>query len=106
MTSYWFMLTAAGASFTLGSVLLKQFADTGVGYLLLLAALALGLGNLAYIRLLAHGLGQGAVMSSMSQVIAPSFLGAVFFGERLGPPQLAGMGFAPASIWLFSKSLT
>lgn len=98
------MLTAAGASFTLGSVLLKQFADTGVGYLLLLAALALGLGNLAYIRLLAHGLGQGAVMSSMSQVIALSLLGAVLFGERLGPSQLAGMGLALASIWLFSQS--
>lgn len=98
------MLTAAGASFTLGSVLLKQFADTGVGYFLLLAALALGLGNLAYIRLLAHGLGQGAVMSSMSQVIALAFLGAVLFGERLGPPQQAGIGFALLSIWLFSQS--
>ena len=104
MISYWFMLSAAGASFTLGSVLLKQFADTGVGYVLLLAVLALGLGNLAYVRLLAYGLGQGAVMSSMSQVIALSFLGAVLFGERFGPPQLAGMGFALASIWLFSQS--
>ena len=104
MNSYWFMLSAAGASFTLGSVLLKLFADTGVGYLLLLAALALGLGNLAYVRLLVDGLGQGAVMSSMSQVIALSFLGAVLFGERLGLPQLAGMVFALASIWMFSQS--
>ncbi|MGR3512083.1 MAG: hypothetical protein ACU0GG_04915 [Paracoccaceae bacterium] len=104
MTSYWLILCAAGTSFTLGSVLLKQFADTGVGYVLLLAILALELGNLAYVRLLAYGLGQGAVMSSMSQVIALSVLGAVLFGERLGLLQLAGMGFALASIWMFSQS--
>lgn len=104
MTSYWFMLSAAGASFTLGSVLLKQFADTGVGYVLFFAILALGLGNLAYVRLLAHGLGQGAVMSSMSQVIALSVLGAVLFGERFGLSQQAGIGFALVSIWLFSQS--
>ncbi len=104
MSSYWFILSVAGISFTLGSVLLKHFADTGIGYVLLLAILVLALGNLAYVRLLVHGLGQGAVMSSMSQVIALSFLGAVLFGERLGLPQLAGMGFALASIWMFSQS--
>ena len=104
MSSYWLILSAAGASFTLGSVLLKQFADTGVGYVLMLAVLALGLGNLAYVRLLAYGLGQGAALSSMSQVIALAFLGAVLFGERLGLPQLAGIGFALVSIWLFSHS--
>ncbi len=104
MTSYWFMLSASGISFTLGSVLLKQFADTGVGYVLLFAILALGLGNLAYVRLLAHGLGQGAVMSSMCQVIVLIFLGAVLYGERFGAPQLAGMGCALVSIWLFSQS--
>ncbi len=103
MASYWLILSAAGACFTVGSVLLKQFADTGLGHVLLLAILALGLGNLAYVRLLAHGLGQGAVMSSMSQVVALSVLGAVLFGERLGPYQLAGMGLALASIWLFSQ---
>jgi len=104
MASYWIILTAAGASFTLGSVLLKQFSDTGAAIALIFAVLALGIGNLAYVRLLAHGLGQGAVMSSMSQIIALSFLGAVLFGERLGPPQLAGMGCALVSIWLFSQS--
>ena len=104
MTSYWVVLSATGASFTLGSVLLKQFADTGVGYVLLLAMCALGIGNLAYIRLLAHGLGEGAVMSSMSQVIALTILGAVLFGERLETPQLAGLTLAIASIWLFSQA--
>ncbi len=88
----------------MGSVLLKRFADTGVGFVLMLAIVALGLGNLAYIRLLAHGLGQGAVMSSMSQVIALSVLGVLLFGERFGSPQLAGLGLAIASIWLFSQS--
>ena len=97
------MLSAAGASFTLGSVLLKQFADTGVGYVLLLAIFMLGLGNLAYVRLLAHGLGHGAAMSSMSQIIALSVLGAVLFGEPLGLPQIAGLGLAIASIWFFSQ---
>ena len=104
MTSYWLILSAAGASFTLGSVLLKQFSDTGVGYVLLLAVLALGLGNVAYVRLLAYGLGQGAVLSSMSQIIALSVLGAFLFGERLGPTQVAGLGLAVLSIWLFSRS--
>ena len=104
MTSYWIVLSATGAGFTLGSVLLKQFADTGVGYVLLLAICAFGFGNLAYIRLLAHGLGTGAVMSSMSQIIALTVLGAVLFGERLGLPQLAGLGLAIASIWLFSQT--
>ena len=104
MTSYWFILSAAGASFTLGSVLLKQFADTGVGYVLLLGVLAFGLGNLAYVRLLTYGLGQGAAMSSMSQVIALYALGAVLFGERLAMPQLAGLALAMASIWLFSQT--
>ncbi len=104
MSSYWFILSAAGASFTLGSVLLKQFADTRVGHVLFLAVIALGLGNLAYVRLLVHGLGQGAALSSMSQVIALSVLGAVLFGERLAPMQIAGMGMAVASIWLFSQT--
>lgn len=98
------MLSAAGASFTLGSVLLKKFADSGVGYVLMLAVLTLGLGNLAYVRLLAFGLGQGAALSSMSQVIALSVLGAVIFGERLAAPELAGLGLAIASIWLFSQT--
>ncbi|MEJ8561700.1 hypothetical protein QTO30_11040 [Yoonia sp. GPGPB17] len=104
MMSYWLVLTAVGASFSLGSVLLKQFADTGVGSALLFAILVLGIGNLAYVRLLAHGLGNGAVLSSMSQVVALSILGAVLFGERLGLPQLAGLGLAIVSIWLFSQS--
>lgn len=104
MMSYWLVLSAAGASFTVGSVLLKQFVDTGLGLTLILAVIALGLGNLAYIQLLVHGLGQAAVMSSMSQVIMLSLLGAVMFGERLGPAQLAGLGMAVASIWLFSQS--
>ncbi|MEL6361569.1 MAG: hypothetical protein AAFR21_10820 [Pseudomonadota bacterium] len=104
MTSYWILLSAAGASFTLGSVLLKQFSDTGTGLALLFAVLVLGLGNLVYVRLLAHGLGQGAVMSSMSQIIALSVLGALLFGERLGLPQLAGLILAVLSIWLFSQS--
>lgn len=104
MTSYWFILSAAGGSFTLGSLLLKKFADTGAGTALLFAFLALGVGNLAYIRLLAHGLGQGAVISSMSQVIALSVLGALFFGERLGLHQLSGLGLAVVSIWLYSQA--
>lgn len=104
MSSYWFTLSAAGASFTLGSVLLKKFADTGGGYVLLLAVLALGLGNLAYVRLLAYGLGHGAAASSMSQVIALAVLGAALFGERLAMPQLAALGLAIASIWLFSQT--
>ncbi|WP_299047396.1 hypothetical protein [uncultured Tateyamaria sp.] len=103
MASYWFVLAAVGGSFTLGNVLLKQFADTGVGYVLLLAIFALGIGNLGFIRLLVHGLGQGAVMSSMIQVIALSLLGALLFGERLESQQLAGLGLAVASIWLFSQ---
>ena len=104
MTSYWLILSSAGASFTLGSVLLKRFSDTGAGTALLFAILALGIGNMAYVRLLAHGLGHGAVMSGMSQIIALSVLGALLFGERLGLPQLAGLGLAVLSIWLFSQS--
>lgn len=104
MTTYWIILSATGASFTLGSVLLKQFSDTGAGLALLCAVLVLGIGNLAYVRLLAHGLGEAAVMSSMSQIIALSILGALLFGERLGLPQMAGLGLAILSIWLFSRS--
>ncbi|MCY4333357.1 MAG: EamA family transporter [Litoreibacter sp.] len=104
MSSHWIILSAAGAGFTVGSVLLKQFSDTGAVLALLFAILSLGVGNLAYVRLLAHGLGQGAVMSSMSQIIALSILGALLFGERLGLPQVAGLGLAILSIWLFSQS--
>ena len=104
MTSYWLILSTAGASFTLDSVLLKQFFDTGAGTALLFVVLALGIGNLAYVQLLAHGLGQGAVMSSMSQIITLSVLGAQLFDERLGLPQLAGLGLALLSISLFSHS--
>jgi len=43
-------------------------------------------------------------LSSMSQVIALSILGAVIFGERLAAPKLAGLGLAIASIWLFSQT--
>ena len=101
--SYWLTLSAAAASFTLGSVLLKHFADTGIGSVLLFAGVTLGVGNLAYVRLLAHGLGQGAVMSSMSQIIALTIIGSALFGERLGGSQLTGLALAVASMWFFSQ---
>lgn len=104
MNSYWLILSCAGASFTLGSVLLKCFADTGLGYVLLLAIIVLALGNVAYIRLLVHGLGQGAVMSSMTQIIALCVLGILLFDEQFGVPQLAGLGLALASLWFFAQT--
>lgn len=104
MSTYWLALSASGAGFTFGSVLLKRFADTGIGHFLILAFFVFGLSNLAYVRLLAHGLGQGAVMSSMSQVVALSIIGVAVFGERFGAAQLFGVGLAVASIWLFAQS--
>lgn len=104
MPTYWLALAACGAGFTAGSVLLKRFADTGLGQFLLLAFLVFGLSNLAYARLLAHGLGQGAVLSSMSQVVALSVIGVAVFGERFGASQAAGLGLAILSIWLFTRT--
>ena len=102
MSSSWFALTACGAGFTTGSVLLKRFAVTGGAHFLALALLVFGLSNLAYVRLLANGLGQGAVLSSMSQVIALSVIGSAAFGERFGLTQAAGLALAIGSIWLFA----
>ncbi|WP_299730631.1 hypothetical protein [uncultured Tateyamaria sp.] len=104
MFTHWFALATCGTGFTAGSVLLKRFADTGLGHFLILAFLIFGLSNLAYARLLAHGLGQGAVLSSMSQVVVLSVIGAAVFGERFSASQAAGLGLAILSIWLFTRA--
>ncbi len=104
MSLYWVFLSASGAGFTIGSVLLKRFVDTGNGAVLGFAVAVFVLSNVAYIRVLTDGLGRGAVLSSMCQVVALSAIAALFFDEDFSPYQIAGVGFAVASIWLFSLS--
>jgi drug/metabolite transporter (DMT)-like permease len=97
-------LLASSAGFTAGSFFLKRYADLGSLTDLICAFAVFACTNLIYARVLAKGLGQGAVLSSMSQVILLSALGALVFGERLNAHQLAGLGLAIGSIWLFAQS--
>jgi uncharacterized membrane protein len=97
-------LVASSAGFTTGSLFLKRFADYGTLTDLGCAFAVFACTNLIYARVLARGLGQGAVLSSMSQVVLMSALGALVFGERLNAHQILGLGLAICSIWLFAQS--
>ncbi len=49
-------------------------------------------------------LGQGAVAYSMLTLIALAFIGAYFFGERLGTREFLGIGCALAAMVLMSET--
>ena len=98
----WACLAGSSLGFAAGSVFLKRFADLGGIGDLGISFLIFAASNLLYAQVLARGLGQGAVLSSMAQIIVLSALGAVLFKEHLGHPQLAGMVMAAGGVWLYS----
>lgn len=97
-----FNLALSSCGFAVGSVYLKRFADHGSWLDLSGALLIFGLSNLAYAQVLAKGLGQGAVLSSMAQLIIMSAAGVMLFGERFGLYHVAGLVSALTTIWFFT----
>lgn len=99
-TSPLLLLGASSLGFATGSVFLKRFADNGAVADLMMSFGIFAIANLFFAQILARGLGQGVVLSSMTQILLVSGIGALFFGERLALNQVAGLAFAVLSIWL------
>ena len=99
-----FVLRFCGAviGFAFGGVWLKRYADHGQLLDLSLALTAYLLANLAFIDILKRGLGVSMVLSSMGQLCLMVIIGALVFGERIGPVQGAGLIFALLAMAAFA----
>ena len=102
MIFWWATLAGSTVGFTLGSALLKQFADTGAAAPLVLSFAVLGVSNLLFVHVIRTGLGTGIIASSMSQIILVAALGVLVFGERLSAMQVIGVALAATSIALLT----
>ena len=102
MIFWWANLAGSTVGFTLGSALLKRFADTGALTFLVLSFAVLGVSNMLFVQVIRAGLGTGVIASSMSQIIFMAALGVVVFGERLTLLQITGVALAAASIILIT----
>ena len=100
MIFWWANLAGSTVGFTLGSALLKRFADTGAVASLVLSFAVLGVSNMLFVQVIRTGLGTGLIVSSMSQIIFVASLGAMVFGERLTALQVIGVVLAATSIAL------
>ncbi|MGJ8530261.1 hypothetical protein [Maritalea sp.] len=95
-------LLSSSAGFSVGTVFLKKFADTGAFTALGTAFGIFAVSNLIYAKLLQVGIGQGVVLSSMAQLILMSTVGIVLFGERMTPFNLTGLVLALIAVWAFA----
>ncbi len=95
MTLWWLNLAGSSSGFTLGSLCLKRFADTGAWTTLSVSFAIFAVSNLLFAQVLRAGLGQGVVASSMLQIILMAILGFLVFGEKLGRPLGVGVFFHP-----------
>ncbi len=102
MIFWWANLAGSTVGFTLGSALLKRFADTGAAASLVLSFLVLGVSNMLFVSVIRTGLGAGIIASSMSQIIFMAALGVLVFGERLTALQVIGVALAATSIALIT----
>lgn len=100
MVSWWLYLVGSTGGFTLGSFLLKRFADSGQLHAVAWSFLVLTLSNLLFVQVIRSGLGQGIVASSMMQVLLVAGLGVVVFNEAFSIVQFIGLAFAITSILL------
>lgn len=100
MIFWWANLAGSTVGFTLGSALLKRFADTGAVTSLLLSFAVLGVSNMLFVSVIRTGLGTGIIASSMSQIILMAALGVLVFGERFSALQVLGVALAATSIAL------
>lgn len=101
---WWLNLAGSSVGFTLGSLFLKKFADTGEWAALMLSFFILAGSNLFFVQVIRSGLGQGIVASSMFQAILIAALGVLVFGERLSATQMSGVALAAFSIFLILDS--
>ena len=100
MLFWWMNLAGSSVGFTLGSLLLKRFADTGAWTTLSLSFAIFAVSNLLFAEVLRDGLGQGVVASSMLQILMMALLGVLIFGEKLSGLQITGVALAAMSIFL------
>lgn len=97
---WWISLVGSTLGFTLGSALLKRFADTAGVPSLAGAFAVLAASNLLFVYVLRGGFGQGIIASSMVQVILVSLVGIAVFDERLTAAQILGVVLAATSVFL------
>ena len=101
----WVLITRICAStglFALGGVFLKVYADTAQSWSLWLSLATYALGCFLFAAVLRHGLGFGTVLATMLELSALVVIGGLFFGERLGTAQFAGLACAVGAMVLFS----
>ena len=99
-----FLLRFGGAiiGFALGGVFLKRYADLGHSHDLITSLAAYLLANLLFVEIPKRGLGFGMVLSSAGQLCLMVLVGALVFGERVGPMQGVGVTLAVLAIAAFS----
>ena len=98
----WIRFCLAVGSFCVGGSFLKRYADFGQPHDLGLSLGAYLIGNLLFIEILKRGLGFGMVLSSAGQLCLMVIIGALVFGERVGPMQGVGVTLAVLAIAAFS----
>jgi undecaprenyl phosphate-alpha-L-ara4N flippase subunit ArnF len=90
-----------------GDYVLKLAADRGQGAYSVAVALGVilyGTGAILWFAAMRHmTLGQAGVAYSMLSLVALAIVGAVFFGERLGARECAGIGCALAAMMLMIR---
>ena len=96
------LLPLAGSSvgFTLGSLLLKRFADTGAWTDVAIWLTVFAVNNLLFAQVLGSGLGRGVVVSSMSQTNISRRHGHPDHWGKVPLSQSAGVFLAVLSIFL------
>ena len=99
---FWLRFIGAVIGFALGGAFLKKYADFGQPHDLAVSLAAYLAANLAFIEVVKRGLGSGMVLSSMGQLCLMVLIGALVFGERIGPMQGVGVALAVLAIAAFS----
>ena len=91
----------AGLAF--GGVYLKRYADFGIPADLAISLTAYLAANLVFIEILKRGLGFSMVVSSMGKLCLMVVIGALAFGERVGPMEGTGVALALLAIAAFAQ---
>lgn len=90
------------ALFAVGGYFLKLYADAPAPLWLITSLAAYMVGCVLFANILRLGLGYGMVLSTMLELCIMVLIGALFFGEKLGPSQYAGLACAISAMALFS----
>ena len=99
MSATYLWLMASTAVFMAANSALKIYAGGGTLWVLLGALALFCVGNTLMVQVMrGEGLGVAIVLSAIFQMVAITLLAAVAFGERLAPPQWAGLALGIVAV--------